>query len=138
LIDIMATCVDVAGADYPTAIDGLAIKPLEGTSLVPAFGHKDLDRRNPIFWEHEGNRAVRDGKWKLVAKENKPWELYNMQADRTEQYDLAATEVGLATALAASWDAWAERANVLPLGAWRGEQKQSSVTKKQKRKAANK
>ncbi|MEO8495498.1 MAG: sulfatase-like hydrolase/transferase, partial [Planctomycetota bacterium] len=130
LIDIMATCVDVAGADYPNRVDEHQITPLEGASLVPAFTHTELNRKHPIFWEHEGNRAIRDGKWKLVAKENQAWELYDMEADRTELHDLAATKPDLAKMLAAKWDAWAERANVLPLGAWRGNPKQSKSNKK--------
>ena len=70
LIDIAATVVDLAQADYPEQIGENSIKPLEGVSLVPAFDGKSLDRSQPIFWEHEGNRAIRDGQWKLVAKEN--------------------------------------------------------------------
>jgi arylsulfatase len=88
LIDIMATCVDVAGAKYPTVAHGNSIPPLEGVTLAPAFRGKSVERKNPIFWEHEGNRAVRDDDWKLVAKENKPWELYNLKLDRTEQHDV--------------------------------------------------
>ncbi|MCB9936911.1 MAG: arylsulfatase [Planctomycetaceae bacterium] len=137
LIDIMATCVDVAGADYPTQVDGQAIKPLEGVSLVPAFANESVNRKNPLFWEHEGNRAIRDGKWKLVAKENKPWELYDMVADRTELIDLAETKPELVATLAAEWDAWAERAEVLPLGGWRGKPKPTAKTKQKTRKAAN-
>jgi arylsulfatase A-like enzyme len=119
LIDIMATCIDVAGAKYPENVNGNAIKPMEGTSLAPAFRGKSLGRKQPIFWEHEGNRAVRDGKWKLVAKENKPWELYNMETDRTEQNDLASSEPARVQRMVAQWDAYAARANVLPLGGWR-------------------
>jgi arylsulfatase len=78
-----------------------------------------LNRRSPLFWEHEGNRAVRDGRWKLVAKENKPWELYDLRNDRTEQNDLIAREPKRARELAAQWDAYAARAHVLPLGGWR-------------------
>jgi arylsulfatase len=80
-----------------------------------------VKRSQPLFWEHEGNRAVRDGKWKLVAKENQPWELYDMERDRTEQHNLASSEPVKATDLATKWDAYAARANVLPLGAWRGK-----------------
>ncbi len=119
LIDIMATCVDVAGATYPTNAHGNAIKPMEGASLAPAFRGKSLARKEPIFWEHEGNRAIRDGDWKLVAKENKPWELYNLKADRTEQNDLISSEPERVKSMTAQWDAYAARANVLPLGAWR-------------------
>ena len=119
LIDVMATCVDVARAAYPEEHAGQKIKPLEGVSLAPALRGEPLARKQPIFWEHEGNRAVRDGKWKLVAKENQPWELYDIDHDRTESTDLAASEPERVKDLAARWDAYAARANVLPLGAWR-------------------
>jgi arylsulfatase len=63
----MATCVAVSGAEYPKERDGQAIQPLEGKSLVPAFDGQELERE-AIYWEHEGNRAIRIGNWKLVAK----------------------------------------------------------------------
>ncbi len=132
LIDIMATCVDVGGADYPKKIDDNDIKPLEGVSLKPAFSGKSLARKQPLFWEHEGNRAVRDGDWKLVAKENKPWELYDLKTDRSETHNLAAEKPELAKELEARWDTYAARANVLPLGTWRGASKKAQVNRKQR------
>ena len=119
LIDIMATCVDVAAASYPRERGGHTIKPAEGVSLVPAFSGAAIERSGPLFWEHEGNRAVRDGRWKLVAKAGTPWELYDMEADRTEQHDLAASMPEKVEELAEAWDGYAARADVLPLGAWR-------------------
>jgi len=119
LIDIMATCVEAGGARYPEEFNGVKILPMEGASLLPAFEGRPVDRHEPIFWEHEGNRAVRAGKWKLVAKENQPWELYDMEADRTEMHDLAARDPERVGDLAAEWDAWAARSQVLPLGTWR-------------------
>lgn len=119
LVDIMATCVGVAGADYPTELGGQKIQPMEGVSLAPLFRGESLTRPQPIFWEHESNRAVRDGKWKLVAKADEPWELYDMETDRTELHDLAAANPDKVKSLAAQWDAWAERAKVLPLGGWK-------------------
>jgi arylsulfatase len=121
VIDIMATCVDLAGAKYPSELSENKIKPMEGVSLKPTFADESLSRKNPIFWEHESNRAVRDGKWKLVAKADEPWELYDMENDRTELHNLAATNSELVKKLAALWDAWAARANVLPLGGWKGK-----------------
>jgi arylsulfatase len=119
LIDIMATVVDLGGAKYPTTREGKTVQPMEGVSLRPAFTGKAIQRSQPIFWEHEGNRAVRAGKWKLVAKENQPWELYDIEADRTELNNLATRMPDKVKELAAQWDAWAARANVLPLGTWR-------------------
>ena len=75
LIDIMATCMDVSGAEYPAERDGQSIQPMEGVSLRAAFAGQPLARRQPLFWEHEANRAIRDGDWKLVAKQGQPWEL---------------------------------------------------------------
>ncbi len=121
LIDLMATCVDLAGASYPEKVGDQAIKPLEGVSLRPAFHGGPLGRTQPLFWEHEGNRAVRDGDWKLVAKEGEPWELYNIATDRIESRDLAPSNSSKVLELAAKWDAYAARANVLPLGAWQQE-----------------
>ncbi len=133
VIDIMATCVDLGGAKYPKEREGQSIKPMEGVSLKPAFDAKSLKRTQPIFWEHEGNRAVRDGDWKLVAYENQPWQLFNMRQDRSEQHDLAASEPKHVKQMAAAWDAWAARANVLPLDGWKRRQGETGQTKKGKK-----
>jgi arylsulfatase len=128
LVDIMATCVDVAGATYPQEFNGQSIKPMEGTSLKPAFAGQKLDRTKPLVWEHEGNRAIRDGQWKLVAKEDQPWELYDIATDRSELHDLAAAQPDRVKKMAADWEAWAKRANVLPLGAWRATRAQGALS----------
>jgi arylsulfatase len=114
LIDIMATCVDVGGATYPSEFGGRKILPAEGTSLLPAFADKPLER-DAIYWEHEGNAAVRVGDMKLVRQgRNSAWELYDMRTDRTETHDLSAEQPETAKQLAAKWQAWAERAQVTP------------------------
>jgi arylsulfatase len=112
LVDLMATVVDVTGAKYPREFKGRAIQPMEGVSLRPAFAGRALKRTQPIFWEHEGNRAIRAGKWKLVSKHLDEWELYDIAADRVERNDLAAKHPDIVKKLAADWDAWAKRAHV--------------------------
>jgi arylsulfatase len=110
----MATLVDVAGAGYPKERAGVATQPLAGVSLRPAFANRPLARQAPLFFEHDGSRAVRDGKWKLVSPARGEWELYNLATDRTELNNLAAKHPDRVKAMAARWEEWAARTNVLP------------------------
>ena len=114
LIDIMATAVDVAGVKYLTERDGKKVQPMEGRSLAPAFAGKPI-KREALFWEHEGNRALRIGDWKLVAKgAGGPWELYVLNRDRTEMNDLADTQPARAKEMVATWNRWADRTHAVP------------------------
>ena len=85
---------------------------LEGRSLLPAFRGESAAPRT-LFWEHEGHRAVRDGRWKLVARKGQPWELYDIEADRAELHDLSAREPERVSRLADAWAAWAARCSVV-------------------------
>ena len=130
LIDIMATCVDVSGASYPQQFKDQPIAPMEGKSLVTAFNNESLSR-DTLFWEHEGNAAIRVGDMKLVRKgRNAAWELYDLKTDRTELHDLAASHPEKAKELAAQWEAWAERAHVKPYPAAGGAKKKGKGKKK--------
>jgi arylsulfatase len=123
LIDIMATCVDAANATYPTKYEDNEIIPMEGKSLFPAFADKPIDRE-ALFWEHEGNRAIRIGNWKLVARawtdskfgrsELNKWELYDLEADRTEINNLALKYPERVKEMSDQWIKWANRLGVLP------------------------
>ena len=113
LPDIMATVLDITGTPYPKEWPGRDVAPLEGHSLRPAFA-REQETRPPMFWEHEGNAAVRIGKWKLVRDYPKPWELYDMEADRTELTDLAAKHPDRVREMAAQYEAWAKRCGVIP------------------------
>ena len=123
VIDFMPTLAELAGAAYPKQADGHAIDPMEGRSLVPAFTDQPIPDRGPIYWEHEGNRAVRIGDLKLVSLEGHPWELYDMADDREEQHDLTSTMPDKAKSMAAMWDAWAQRVHVYPKPGGRRERK---------------
>lgn len=107
LIDIMATACDVSGALYPAEFKGHRILPKEGISLMPAIKGEPLHRVKPIFWMHEGNRAVRAGEWKLVMKFKGEWELYNIDEDRTEQRNLIKDRPAIAGLLKQMWENWA-------------------------------
>ena len=114
LIDILPTVVDVSGAAYPETFNEKPIQPPEGVSLTTAFRNEPLPR-DTIYWEHEGNAAARQGDMKLVrVSRTGAWELYDLKADRTEQHDLAGERPEEVRELAAKWDAWAKRANVVP------------------------
>ena len=122
LIDVMPTILDVAGAKYPGRFQGNDIHPPDGISLRPAFAGKPLQRKDPIFVEHEKNASVREGDWKLVGKgvatqngvDPTKWELYNIRQDRTETSDLAFAQPERVKQLAAKWQQWADRVAVHP------------------------
>ncbi len=119
LIDLMATCVDLSGAKYPAEKDGKKITPMEGVSLRPAFQNAELNRGKPIYFEHEGNRAVRDGTWKLVAKGVKgEWELYDMEQDRTEMHNLVSQHPEIASRMVNQYEQWANERGIVPFGSW--------------------
>ena len=106
IIDLMPTCAAVAGA-MPSV-------PVEGKSLLPLLEGRTPEESRTFYWEHEGNRAVRDGRWKLVAANKEEWELYDLERDRTELNNRAKEEPERVRDLAGRYDAWARRCGVLP------------------------
>lgn len=114
VIDIMASCLEVGGAEYPRRFNGRTITLLEGKSLMPIFKGLRREGHEAIFWEHEGNRAVRHGKWKLVSRFPDRWELYDLEADRTEMHNLAGKYPGKAKQLIEMYEGWARRCGVVP------------------------
>ena len=118
LIDLMATCIDVAGAEYPLHFNSKAITPVEGTSLLPVFAGRPLNR-DIIFFEHEGNRALRMGDWKIVAKgragqDQVKWELFNVKKDRSELHDLALEQPDRLDRMKTIWTSKAGNVNAIP------------------------
>ncbi|MEO8313659.1 MAG: arylsulfatase [Pseudomonadota bacterium] len=116
LIDLMPTFVDAAGATYPRQLGTREILPMAGKSLLPAMRGKAMPDRI-LYFEHEGHRAVRDGRYKLTALRGESWKLYDMERDRTELEDLSAKQPKRVEAMSKQWDIWAEENQVTPLPA---------------------
>ena len=119
LIDLMPTCVEAAGATYPSKFhDDQDIQPMEGISLLPALQGSSLTRGAAIGFEHHGNLALRDGRYKIVSAyrngEPTTWELYDMLQDRTELNDLSEKMPEKKQELIDKWQAWADRVGVQP------------------------
>ncbi len=116
IIDIMATCLEVAGADYPGDYKGRKTNDLDGKSLLPIFENDKEIHKDGLFWEHQGNRGARVGKWKIVSSfiDGGEWELFNMEEDRTETVNLATSHPDIVRRLEKSYSDWAKRTNVEP------------------------
>ncbi len=123
LIDILPTCLEIAGVTYPEEFNGMKTTPPEGLSLLPAFDGRKIDREF-IFWEHEANRAIRMGKWKLVSRVGEPmkftpedengWELYDLESDPSETANLAEKYPDRVKKMAAKWEEEAIRIKAKP------------------------
>ncbi len=113
LVDVLPTLLDAAGASYPSTRGDVAVPPAEGRSMLAALNGAGVPATD-LFWEHEGNSAVRSGPWKLVRKHDGGWELYAIESDRAEAHDLASANPDVVADLARRYDAWAERCGVIP------------------------
>ena len=105
IVDIMATFLDITGTEYPKVFKNAQLRPLRGKSLVPVFEGKQREQHEEIFFEFSRYKALRSGRWK-IAWHKGPWELYDMEADRTELNDLADKKPAKVKELAARYDAW--------------------------------
>jgi len=110
--DIMPTCLELAGATYPKKYNGEILDPLDGQSLLPLIDGNEQDKNRQLYWEHEGNRAIRIGNWKLVAINKTRWELYNLAVDPYELNNLIGQESEKASELLAKYKEWAKKHGV--------------------------
>jgi len=115
IIDIMATFVDVAGAKYPLIYGEKEIIPLEGKSLLPVFQGMEREGHEALYWQIENgrHRAIRKGKWKMVSRSpQEPWELYDLEVDRTELHDISGQYPVIVSELSKMWESWAIRCGI--------------------------
>ena len=116
IIDLLPTFLELAQTTYPKTYNEHKIQPLEGKSLVPILQNSTQEIRNetePLFWEHEGNKAVLKGPWKIVQRSKNPyWSLYNIQNDRIEMEDLSDQFPKIKSELIAEYESWAKRVKV--------------------------
>ncbi len=113
VMDIMPTCLEVAGIDYPISFHGREPLPLEGRSLAPTFRGESREGHQMLCWNVPRHRAIRTGRWKLIAPlSGGPWELYDLETDGTETQDLAETHPQRVQEMSAQWQTWAQRCGV--------------------------
>lgn len=116
IIDIAPTCFEAAGIKMPNDKNGGV--QIEGKSLLEALRGRRRELHQFIGWEHQGNRAVRNGKWKLVSLHKGKWELYNLSRDRTELDNLAHRKPGKVKSMEKAWQQWADKVGAKP---WPGK-----------------
>ncbi len=110
IIDLLPTIADLAEVDYPAQFGGRKILPVEGKTLRPLLEGKSRPGHDRLYWEWNGNRAVREGAWKLCwDRKVKAWELYDLEHDRTETQDLAADQPEVVQRLRDAWFTWAKQ-----------------------------
>lgn len=134
IMDIMATCIDITGAQYPSDYNGQMVQALEGKSLMPIFQGTKRQGHEVLYWQFSSSLVVRKGNWKLVHShpnpragidyfnerdeskqkdhEHRRWELYDMESDRTEQKDLAKKHPELVKQMAQAYNEWNKRLEI--------------------------
>ena len=112
IMDILPTCLEIAGTQYPTKFDSRKLDPIDGKSFADLVRSNGTKNSRKLFWEHQGNRAVRSGDWKLVSLHKEKWELYNLSVDPYEMNNLAGKQSGRVAELKSLYDDWATQHGV--------------------------
>ena len=110
VIDMLATCIDLAGSVYPKKFGDNNIDPHESMSLVPILKGKKVNRDHSYLFNHSGTHAVVKGDYKIVREGKRPWSLYNLAENRTETINLATKNPDIVKSLEAIWNKrWGKR-----------------------------
>ena len=110
VVDLMATCLELAAAGYPAGSDGHPVLPHESRSLVPVLRGESLDRHHAYLFNHSGTHAVVRGDFKAVREGKGPWVLYNIARERTEITNVATEYPEIVEDLANIWEGrWGDR-----------------------------
>jgi arylsulfatase len=113
LIDLVPTILGITGGKQPATVAGMPVPLHPGKSLVPTFKRDGSVKHDFLWWNHDGNRAIRVGDWKLVADHNSPWELFNLRTDRSETNNLAMEYPAKVSELEKVWTKHAEEYNAM-------------------------
>jgi len=108
----MPTCLDLAGAKYPTEINHLKTEPMDGKDMLPLLLGKTKAIHDTLYWEHEGGKAVRVGDWKISALKNSSWELFDLSKDRSEANNLSAKFPEKVQQMGVAWKKWAVKMGI--------------------------
>jgi arylsulfatase len=112
VIDILPTCLNLAGASYPTEINGMKTELPDGKDLMPMILGQTNSVHDTLFWEHQGGKAIRVGDWKMSARKDSPWEIFNLAKDRNEAINLVGQFPDKEKELNAAWEKWAVKMKI--------------------------
>jgi arylsulfatase len=110
VVDLMATCLELAGTTYPEKFADKTLEPHESKSLVPVLTGGSTDRNHAYLFNHSGTHAIIRGDYKIVREGKRPWALYNLVRNRTETINLAKKLPQVVEDLSEIWEArWGEK-----------------------------
>lgn len=112
ITDLMPTCLELAGADYPESYNKIPLDPLDGRSIIPLTNGEKQDKNREYYWEHEGNKAIRVGDWKLVSLHKSDWELYNLSEDPYEMNNVVSLYPEKVKVFVKKYETWAKEHGV--------------------------
>lgn len=114
ITDFMQTCLQLAQVEYPKSYNDILLDELDGCDLLPLLENEKAYEKRQFYWEHEGNKAIRVGDWKLVASKNKDWELYNLKKDPFELQNVALKYPNKKIDMEHKYQSWTQEHNVKP------------------------